>query len=149
MCTNCRQYCRHPTTKETLYCDGCLQPVHHGCKTASQQLSHPNGGVDDADSKYLPIVCHNLMRNVHCACHHDDQQHGFFVAQCTTTSGHNIWTAALLYCRRLYVLCVNQIHVVVSAGNALHVGSKTCLFEFTKLNFLSVGSQLPPRTSNI
>jgi len=34
-------------------------------------------------------------------------------------------------------------------GNALHVGSKSCLYEFTELNFLSVGSQLPPRTLNI
>ncbi len=38
------------------------------------------------------------------------------------------------------------MHVVVSLGNALHVGSKSCLYEFTELNFLSVGSQLPPRT---
>jgi len=40
-----------------------------------------------------------------------------------------------------------------SLGNALHVGSKSCLYEFTELNFLqeqlSVGSQLPPRTLNI
>jgi len=35
--------------------------------------------------------------------------------------------------------------VVVSLGNALHVGSKSCLHEFTELNFLSVGSQLPPK----
>ena len=41
------------------------------------------------------------------------------------------------------------MHVVVSLGNALHVGSKSCLYEFTELNFLSVGSQLPPRTLNI
>ena len=45
-------------------------------------------------------------------------------------------------------LCVNQMHVEVSLGNALHVGSKPCLYEFTELNFLSVGSQLPPRTLN-
>ncbi len=38
------------------------------------------------------------------------------------------------------------MHVVVSLGNALHVGSKSCLYEFAELNFLSVGSQLPPRT---
>ena len=38
--------------------------------------------------------------------------------------------------------------VVVSLGNALHVGSKSCLYEITELNFLSVGSQLAPRTSN-
>ena len=44
---------------------------------------------------------------------------------------------------------VNQMHVVVSLGNALHVGSQSCLYEFTELNFLSVGSQLPPRTLNI
>jgi hypothetical protein len=41
------------------------------------------------------------------------------------------------------------MHVVVSLGNALHVGNKSCLYEFTELNFLSVGSQLPPRTLNI
>jgi len=29
------------------------------------------------------------------------------------------------------------------------IGSKSCLYEFTELNFLSVGSQLPPRTLNI
>ena len=33
--------------------------------------------------------------------------------------------------------------------NVLHVGSKSCLYELTELNFLSVGSQLPPRTLNI
>jgi len=38
---------------------------------------------------------------------------------------------------------------VVSLGNALHVGSKSYLYEFTELNFLSVGSQLPPRTLKI
>ncbi len=38
------------------------------------------------------------------------------------------------------------MHVVVSLRNALHVGSKFCLYEFTELNLLSVGSQLPPRT---
>ncbi len=149
VCTECTEYCRAPTTNETLYCDGCLQPVHRGCKTASQQLSHPNGGVDDADSKYLPFTCHNLMHNAHCACRHDHQQHCFLIAQRTTISGHNIWTAALLYYRRLYVFCVNQIHVVVYSGNALHVGSESCLFEFTQLNYLFFGSQLPPRTSNI
>jgi len=26
------------------------------------------------------------------------------------------------------------MHVVVSLGNALHVGSKSCLYEFTELN---------------
>ena len=36
-----------------------------------------------------------------------------------------------------------------SIGVALLVGSKSCLYEFTELNFLSVGSQLPPRTFNI
>ena len=41
------------------------------------------------------------------------------------------------------------MHVVVSLGDALHVWSKSCLYEFTELNFLSVGSQLPPRTLDI
>ena len=48
----------------------------------------------------------------------------------------------------LLLACVNQIHAVVSLGNALHVGSKSCLYEFTELNFLSVGSQLPPQNIN-
>lgn len=38
------------------------------------------------------------------------------------------------------------MHVVASSENALHVESKSCLYEFTEMNFLSVGSQLPPRT---
>jgi len=37
-------------------------------------------------------------------------------------------------------------HVVAPDDCALHVGSKFCLYEFTELNFLSIGSQLPPRT---
>ena len=41
------------------------------------------------------------------------------------------------------------MHVAVYLGNALHVGSKSCLYEFTELKFLSVGSQLPSRTLNI
>ncbi len=40
------------------------------------------------------------------------------------------------------------MHVVVSLGNSLHVGSRSCLYEFMERNFLSVGSQLPPRTLN-
>ena len=84
VCTKCSQYCRAPTTRDTLYCDGCLQPVHRGCKTAFQHLSHPNGGVDDADSKHLPIMCHILMHITHCACHHDHQQD--FVFNCPTYS---------------------------------------------------------------
>ena len=30
------------------------------------------------------------------------------------------------------------MHVVVSLWNALHVGSKSCLYEFTELDLLSV-----------
>ena len=45
--------------------------------------------------------------------------------------------------------CVRQMHVVVSLQSALHVGSKSCLYDFTELNFLSFGSRLPPRTLNI
>ena len=37
------------------------------------------------------------------------------------------------------------MHVVVSLGNALHVGSKSCLYEFTELNFFSVVAQLSPQ----
>ena len=50
----------------------------------------------------------------------------------------------LIYCR-LITLCEPD----ACGGfrkNALRVGSKSCLHEFTELNFLSVGSQLPPRT---
>ena len=43
-------------------------------------------------------------------------------------------------------LLLHSLLVVVSLGNALHVGSKSYLHEFTELNFLSVGSQLPPST---
>ena len=40
--------------------------------------------------------------------------------------------------------------MVDSSGNALHVGSRSCLHEpFTALDFLSVASQLPFRTSVI
>ncbi len=44
---------------------------------------------------------------------------------------------------------IKHIESVATWGNALHVGSKSCLYEFTELNFLSVGSKLPPRTLNI
>ena len=42
-------------------------------------------------------------------------------------------------------LCVNQMYVVVCLGNALHLGSKCGLSEFTELNLLSVGSHCDPR----
>ncbi len=45
----------------------------------------------------------------------------------------------------LYLVAFHRLHVVVSLGNVLHVGSKSCLYEFTELNFLSVGSQLAPK----
>lgn len=45
--------------------------------------------------------------------------------------------------------CVNQTHVVVTQGNPLHVGSKSCLDEITGLAVLSVGSQLPHRILSI
>ena len=38
--------------------------------------------------------------------------------------------------------CVNQMHVAVSLGNALQTGSKSCLYKFTELNFLSASSEL-------
>ncbi len=40
-------------------------------------------------------------------------------------------------------------HVVVTSGNALHAGSKSCRRECNELNFLSVGSQLPPGPPNV
>lgn len=38
------------------------------------------------------------------------------------------------------------VHVVLSLGTALHLGSKSYLYEFTELNLLFVVSLLPPRT---
>jgi len=38
------------------------------------------------------------------------------------------------------------VHVVLSLGTALHVGSKYFLYELTELNLLFVVSLLPPRT---
>ncbi len=47
----------------------------------------------------------------------------------------------------MLVTCLSALsqegNVVVSLGNALHVGSKACLYEFTELN-MSVGSQFAP-----
>ncbi len=37
-------------------------------------------------------------------------------------------------------------NLVITDLHALHVGSNFCLCDFTELSFLSVGSQLPPRT---
>jgi len=72
------------------------------------------------------------------------------IAQRTATSGHSIWTScSTVVLLQTLRLCVNQMHVVVPLGNALHVGSKSRLYEFTELTFLSVGTQLPPRTLNI
>ena len=52
-------------------------------------------------------------------------------------------------CCELYQ--TSQVPFLIACARfwALHVGSKCCLYEFTELNFLSVGSQLPPRTLNI
>ncbi len=65
-----------------------------------------------------------------------------FTAQRTAISGHRIETS----CSTVLLLqslcpCANQMHVVVSLGNALHVESK--------LSLLSVGTQLPSRTLNV
>ena len=48
----------------------------------------------------------------------------------------------------LQTLC-EQNACGASLGNALHVRSKSRLYEFTELKFLSVGSQLPPKTLHI
>ncbi len=45
----------------------------------------------------------------------------------------------------LYTLSTWEASYSISLGT---VGSKSCLYEFTELNLLSVGSQLPPRTFN-
>ncbi len=70
------------------------------------------------------------------------------VAQCKSMPGQSgrphvgLLNSCTTFCSMI------RMHVVVSLGNALHVGSKSCLYEFTELNFLSVGSQLPPRNLN-
>ena len=48
-------------------------------------------------------------------------------------------------CYELYQ--TSQVPFLIACARfwALHVGSKCCLYEFTELNFLSVGSQLPPQ----
>ncbi len=66
------------------------------------------------------------------------------IAQRTATSGHS--TVVLLQTLWFFV---NQMRVVVSLGNALHVGSKSCLYEFTELNFMSVGSHGPVARQDI
>jgi len=54
---------------------------------------------------------------------------------CVVISGHSIWTScSTVVLLQTLCLCVNQMHVV-SLGNALHVGSKFWLYEFTELNF--------------
>ena len=58
----------------------------------------------------------------------------------------------MFYTCMLYQLYqTSQVPFLIACARffkALHVGSKCCLYEFTELNFLSVGSQLPPRTLN-
>ena len=52
-------------------------------------------------------------------------------------------------CVTMFVTCLSALsqgNVLVFLGNALRVHSKSCLYEFTKLNFLSVETQLPFRT---
>jgi len=49
----------------------------------------------------------------------------FLIAQRTAISGHSIWTScSTVALWQTLCFCVNQMHVVVSLGNALHVGSK-------------------------
>ena len=72
------------------------------------------------------------------------------IAQRIAISGYSIWTScSIVVLLQTLRICANQMHAVVSLGNVLHVGSKSLLCESTELNFLSVGSRLPPRTSNI
>jgi len=48
----------------------------------------------------------------------------FFIAQRTASSGHSIWTScSTVVLLQTLCLCVNQMYVVVSVGNALPVGS--------------------------
>ena len=77
----------------------------------------------------------------------EDEQH--FVFDCPAYS--HIRSQHSTSCSTVadFITFMNQMHVVVYLGNALHVGSKSCLYEFTELKFLSVGCQLPPRTLNI
>ncbi len=49
----------------------------------------------------------------------------FLTAQRTAISGHSIWTScSSVVLLQTLCLCVKQMHVVVSLGDALHVGSK-------------------------
>ena len=124
--------------------------------------SHHSGATSHRSLQYMPassLTWKGCLRGTLSACpalYHwivwRTSSTLFLIAQRTATSGHSIWTS----CSTVVLLqtlwfCVSQMHVVVSLGNALHVGSKSCLYEFTELNFLSVGSQstLPLRTLNI
>ena len=65
----------------------------------------------------------------------------------------NSHSASWTYCSivvqlQILWLCVNQAHVVTSLDYTLHVGSHFSPYEFTELNILSVGSQLPPSILN-
>jgi len=77
----------------------------------------------------------------------------FLIAQRTATSGHSIWTScSTVNIQRCTIADFMTLCEPNACGGFLRecfVGSKSCLYEFTELNFLSVGSQLPPRTLNI
>ncbi len=110
-----------------------------GCHGLRVDTGRWADGVHLDRTDRLCLVCKSLD----CV---EDEQH--FVFDCPAYSHIRSQHLDLLQQCCTIALCVNQLHVVVFLGNALHVGSKSSLYEFTALNFLSVGFQLPPRTLN-
>ncbi len=104
----------------------------HGLRLDTGRLAD---GVHLDRTDRLCLVCKSLD----CV---EDEQH--FVFDCPAYSHIRSQHLDLLqHC------CTIADFMTLCEPNALHVGSKSCLYEFTELNFLSVGSQLPPRTLNI
>ena len=114
-----------------------------GCHGLRVDTGRWADGVHLDRTDRLCLVCKSLD----CV---EEEQHFVFDCQRTAISDHSIWTSSsTVVLLQTLCLCVNQMHVVASLGNALHVGSKLCVYEFAELNNLTVGSQLPPRTLSI
>ncbi len=147
------QYCTPLDTRMS-----CFQAAHQHRWYQIRILQEP---LDADESMHYNIVVH-VCFNCHYAaesadvgpvslkaCHACSRWHKLF--DCPAYSHVRSQHLDLLqHCCTIadFLTLCDQIHVVVFLGNALHVGSKCCLFEFTELNFLSIGSQLPPRTFN-
>ena len=120
----------------------------HGLADLQVDTDRGADGVHLDRTDRLCLACKSL----HCV---EDEQH--LVFDCPAYSH----TRSQLLLQMLHVnllqhcctiadfITLCDMVVTVSLGNALHVGGKSCLYEFTELKFLSVGSQLHPRTSNI